>query len=200
MAKVDRPVYTWDMMIKQTQTNSLSAHDRILLTAHDLFYAEGIRATGIDQIIKQAKVTKVTFYRHFPSKNTLIIAFLAYWHQRWMCWFTESIKRHGNTIDALIPTLLEWFGSEQYRGCAFINSVGEFGETMPRVIQLSQQHKHDMTKLVETLLPDSADKVSTANALALAIDGAIICSQIEQHPDSAIAGFKKIVRALTAKL
>jgi len=187
------------MTTKQTQISSLSARERILLTAHDLFYAEGIRATGIDRIIKQAKVTKVTFYRHFPSKSALIIAFLAYRHQRWMTWFSESIKRHGNTVDALIPSLLEWFSSEHYRGCAFINSVGELGKTMPEVILLSQQHKYDMTKLVETLLSDSADKVSTANALALAIDGAIIRSQIDQNSNSAIEGFRKIVGALAVK-
>lgn len=186
------------MTTKQNHTNTLSARERILLTAHDLFYAEGIRATGIDRIIKQAKVTKVTFYRHFPSKNDLVIAFLEYRHQGWMNWFTESIQCHGNTIAALIPTLLEWFKSEHYRGCAFINSVGEFGETMPEVIQLSQQHKHDMTKFIETLLADSADKESTANALALAIDGAIIRSQIDQYPDNAIAGFSIIVAALAA--
>jgi len=187
------------MTTKPTQTNSLSARERILLTAHDLFYANGIRATGIDRIIKHAKVTKVTFYRHFPSKHDLIIVFLEYRHQRWINWFTESIKRHGNTCDALISTLLEWFGSEHYRGCAFINSVGEVGETMPEVIQLSQQHKQDMTTLIETLLTDSVDKKNTANALALAVDGAIIRSQIDQDPRRAIEGLRKIVGALTAK-
>jgi AcrR family transcriptional regulator len=187
------------MMTKSNQINTLSARERILLTAHDLFYADGIRATGIDRIIKQAKVTKVTFYRHFPSKNDLIIAFLGYRHQRWMNWFTESVKRHGNTVDALMPTLLEWFGSEHYRGCAFINSVGEFGETMPEVIELSQQHKQDMTTFITTLLAESADKKSTANALALAIDGAIIRSQIDQNPDRALAGFNLISEALAAK-
>jgi AcrR family transcriptional regulator len=187
------------MTTKQNQNNTLSARERILLTAHDLFYADGIRATGIDRIIKQAKVTKVTFYRHFPSKNDLIIAFLEYRHQGWMDWFTESIKRYGNTVEALMPTLLEWFGSAHYRGCAFINSVGEFGETMPEVIQLSQQHKEDMTRFIETLLADSADKKNTANALALAIDGAIIRSQIDQNPETAIAGFSIIVEALLAK-
>jgi AcrR family transcriptional regulator len=85
------------MTTKQNQISELSARESILLTAHDSFYANGIRATGIDRIIKQAKVTKVTFYRHFPSKNNLIIAFLAYRYQRWMNWFTESIKRYGNT-------------------------------------------------------------------------------------------------------
>ena len=56
---------------KQTKRPQ-GARDRILHTAHDLFYREGIRATGIDRIIATAGVTKVTFYRHFPSKNDLI--------------------------------------------------------------------------------------------------------------------------------
>lgn len=187
------------MTTKQTQISTLSARERILLTAHDLFYADGIRATGIDRIIKHAKVTKVTFYRHFPSKNDLIIAFLEYRHQRWLTWFSESIQRHGNTVDSLIPTLLEWFESEHYRGCAFINSVGEFGKAMPEVIQISQQHKDDMTTFIETLLPDSSDKEGIAYALALAMDGAIIHTQIDLNPERAIEGFRKIVDALSAK-
>tara|TARA_R110002050_G_scaffold57423_5_gene129228 strand:+ start:145053 stop:145625 length:573 start_codon:yes stop_codon:yes gene_type:complete len=187
------------MTTKQTQTSSPSARERILLTAHDLFYADGIRATGIDSIIKQAKVTKVTFYRHFPSKHDLIIAFLEYRHQRWMAWFTESIMCHGNTVDALIPSLSEWFESDHYRGCAFINSVGELGETMPEVIRLTQQHKHDMAKFIENLLTDSASKASTANALALAIDGAIIRAQIDHAPKNAMDSFKTIAEALSAK-
>lgn len=187
------------MILKQNKTNTLSARERILLTAHDLFYAEGIRATGIDLIIKNAKVTKTTFYRHFPSKNNLIIEFLEYRHQRWMNWFTASIQRHGNTVDAVALALLEWFESKHYRGCAFINSVGEFGETMPDVIRLSQQHTFEMTKFIESLLPDSADKENIANALSLAVDGAIIRSQIDQESASAIETFRKIADALIDK-
>jgi AcrR family transcriptional regulator len=183
-------------MTKNTHDTDLPARERILFTAHDLFYADGIRATGIDRIIKQAKVTKATFYRHFPSKNDLIIAFLNYRHDRWMNWFIESIQRHGYRVDALIPTLLEWFSSEQYRGCVFINSVSELGEVMPELVFISQQHKLDMTKHIESLLVGFANKESTANALALAIDGAIIRSQIDQNPDRAIAGFKVIVEAM----
>jgi len=51
---------------------TLPARERILLTAHELFYRDGIRATGIDRVIAESGVTKVTFYRHFPSKNDLI--------------------------------------------------------------------------------------------------------------------------------
>ena len=47
----------------------ISVRDKILITAHDLFYSTGFKATGVDTLIKEAKVTKVTFYRHFPSKS-----------------------------------------------------------------------------------------------------------------------------------
>jgi hypothetical protein len=51
----------------------ISVRDKILLTAHDLFYSTGFRATGVDTLIKASKVTKVTFYRHFPSKVYLFL-------------------------------------------------------------------------------------------------------------------------------
>ena len=54
----------------------VSVRDKILLTAHELFYSTGFRATGVDTLIRQAKVTKVTFYRHFPCKSLLILAYL----------------------------------------------------------------------------------------------------------------------------
>ncbi|MBC8948429.1 hypothetical protein Xets_01100 [Xenorhabdus sp. TS4] len=68
------------------------ARERILKTAHMLFYRDGIRATGIDRIIKESEVTKVTFYRHFPSKNDLILAFLDYRHELWIQWFKKSLQ------------------------------------------------------------------------------------------------------------
>lgn len=182
-----------------TQIASLSARERILVTAHELFYANGIRATGIDRIIEQAKVTKATFYRHFPSKNNLIIAFLEYRHQGWIAWFKASIHDNGNTLDALIPTLLEWFESEDYRGCAFINSVSELGETLLEVMHISQQHKHDMTTIIKDLLLDTGDKEGNAVALSIAIDGAIIRSQIVQSPKEAIEGLRIIIALFYSK-
>src|SRR6218665_2250806 len=68
-------------------TTDLPARDRILVTAHQLFYRDGIRATGIDRIIAESGVAKLTFYRHFPSKDDLVLAFLDYRHDRWLAWF-----------------------------------------------------------------------------------------------------------------
>ncbi|MDP3877021.1 MAG: TetR/AcrR family transcriptional regulator [Methylobacter sp.] len=170
------------------EITELSARDRILLTAHDLFYRDGIRATGVDKIIAEAGVTKVTFYRHFPSKNDLIRAFLDYRHQRWMNWFKEALARHGaqsgGGLTPLVPTLTEWFENPIYRGCAFINSVSELG-TLAEVVKISKSHKQDMTEVLAELLPPSPMREQLATAVAIAVDGAIVKAQFEAGSDKA---------------
>lgn len=179
-------------------TAPLPARERILLTAHDLFYREGIRATGIDRVIAQAGVTKVTFYRHFPSKNELILAFLEHRHQRWMDAFTDALRRHGPGPAALVPALGEWFGSPDFRGCAFINSVGELGASLPEVVAISRRHKDDMQTAISGLLPASRQRPRLARAIALAVDGAIVRAQMDQAPEPALKTLDQIVQALTA--
>jgi AcrR family transcriptional regulator len=170
--------------------------ERILLTAHDLFYREGIRATGIDRVIAESGVTKVTFYRYFPSKNDLIRAFLEHRHARWMAWFTDALARHGatrrNRIDGLAPALAEWFGDPGFRGCAFINSVGELGGTLPEVRQIASAHKQAMAEAIAALLPPSRQRVKDAQAIALAVDGAIVAAQIDT-PAKALKGLERII-------
>lgn len=173
------------------------AAERILSTAHDLFYRDGIRATGIDRVIKESGVTKVTFYRHFPSKNDLIRAFLLHRHERWMTWFTDALQRHGATIDALIPTLGEWLRDPDYRGCAFINSVSELGGAQPEVVEIARLHKRDMVKAIAALLPSSREQSRDARALGLAVDGAIVQAQFAETPEEALAALRTCVALMT---
>lgn len=175
-------------MISDSQTNfsDKPARERILLTAHDLFYRDGIRATGIDKVISESRVTKVTFYRHFPSKNDLIRAFLDYRHRRWMDWFVDALKRQGAAqpgggLKPLVAVLDEWFSNPVYRGCAFINTVAEFGDTLPDVLDICSRHKQDMIEVVKVLLPESESSRRLANAVAIAIDGAIVRAQFETN-------------------
>lgn len=175
-----------------------AARQRILLTAHDLFYRDGIRATGVDRVIAESGVTKVTFYRHFPSKNDLVLAFLAHRHARWMAWFDDALTRHGNTASALVPVLGEWASEPGYRGCAFINSVGEMAHALPEVVTLSRQHKQDMVARIATLLPAGPSRHDDAEALGLALDGAILRAQFDQHPHAALATLHHAVARLTA--
>jgi len=182
------------MIMQETQDiTALPARQRILLTAYELFYKDGIRATGIDRVIAQASVTKATFYRHFPSKNDLITAFLDYRHLRWMEWFTEALLKYGNNLPALVPTLAEWFRDEDFRGCAFINSVGELGQGIPEVVAITQRHKQEMTAVIAGLLPPSRQRHAQAQAIALAIDGAIVNAQFLQNPDRALKSLARLL-------
>ncbi|MDD3519164.1 MAG: TetR/AcrR family transcriptional regulator, partial [Chromatiales bacterium] len=135
------------------QDTQPGARERILLTAHDLFYRDGVRATGIDRIIAESGVTKVTFYRHFPSKNDLIRAFLDYRHGRWMAWFVDALVRHGGNANAVVPAVGEWLGDPEYRGCAFINTVTELAGTLPDVVEIAHAHKQDMIAAIAAVLP-----------------------------------------------
>jgi len=175
-----------------TSISDLPPRERILRTAHDLFYAEGLRATGIDRVIAEAGVTKVTFYRHFPSKNDLILAYLSLRHEQWMAWFTGALQRNGGAakgVPALLPALKEWFQGKalgEFRGCAFLNGVSEMGPAMPAVVEATRRHKRQMTDALEALLPPSRQRKATAEALAIAVDGAIVQAQYDGDPAVAL--------------
>lgn len=175
-----------------------SARDRILRTALDLFYRDGVRATGIDRVIAESGVAKLTFYRHFPSKNDLIRAFLDTRHQRWMAWFSEALERHGGGPDAIVTAVSEWLHDPGYRGCAFINTVGELGGSLPEVIDIAREHKADVATAIAAVLPVSRQRARLADAIALAIDGAIVRAQFDAAPDAALDALKRIVKSLLA--
>lgn len=183
-------------MAKMTSEPTPAARERILLAAHDLFYREGIRATGVDRVIAASGVAKLTFYRHFPSKNDLIRAFLERRHRNWMDWFVDALQRHGGDARALVPALAEWFGDANYRGCAFINTVGELAGDLPEVSETARRHKDEMADAIAGLLPDSPQRSALAQALAVAVDGAIIRAQYDPTPEVALAALERIVAAL----
>jgi AcrR family transcriptional regulator len=170
--------------------------ERILRTAHDLFYRDGVRATGIDRVIAESGVAKVTFYRQFPSKDDLILAFLDHRHERWMAWFVDALARHGGTPAAIAPALAEWLRSADYRGCAFLNSVGELAAALPAVLDVTRRHKLDMAAAVTRLMRPAPGRARTARALALAIDGAIVQAQYLDSPDAALESLAFVAKAL----
>lgn len=183
------------------------ARDRLLHIAHALFYRDGIRATGIDRVIAESGVTKVTFYRHFPSKNDLVCAYLEYRHTRWIVWFAAALLRHGGAhedpgqrLAALPPALAEWLGRDDYRGCAFINGVGELGGTVPEVVEIAQRHKRDVTQLLADLLPltPEPERAHDAQALTLVVDGAIVRVQMGEPVGDVLVSVSRLLRGMLA--
>lgn len=181
----------------------LPARERLVQAAHALFYRDGIRATGIDRVIAEAGVTKVTFYRHFPSKNDLVCAYLEDRHARWMQAFAASLQRHGAAqrgVAALAPALADWLGDADFRGCAFINGVTELGGSVPAVLALAQQHKQALTDLLETLLPGppGPQRQADAQALLLAVEGAIVRAQFGEPVAAVQRSLERLAQPWTA--
>lgn len=189
--------------ISSSISNGPSAKERILCVAHDLFYKEGLRATGVDRVIADAGVTKVTFYRHFPSKNDLILEYLKLRHEKWMTWFSGALDRHGGAskgAQVLPLAMKEWFRGEalgEFRGCAFLNGVSELGPILPTVVEATRQHKSQMTAAIEALLPQSDQRKRTAEALARSIDGAIVHAQYSGDSTRALRTLQFMVDQLT---
>ncbi|CAI1978357.1 mycofactocin system transcriptional regulator [Serratia proteamaculans] len=182
--------------------SALPPRQRILLTAHDLFYRDGVRATGIDRIISESGVAKVTFYRHFPSKNELIEAFLAYRHDQWLSWFNLSLEQHvagsGNVMLALVPCLEEWFSDPHYRGCAFINTAVELADMLPESLDIARRHKAQMAEVITRYLPIGPEREPRAEMLAMLIDGAIVKVQIEKQAQNALLLLSEMLKTLAA--
>lgn len=172
------------MILSSDNIAAKPPRERILLTAHDLFYRDGIRATGIDKVIAESAVSKVTFYRYFPSKNDLILAFLDYRHQRWITWFRDALQRYSASdkpgLQPLVAAMAEWFANPVYRGCAFINVTAELGDSLPEALAICRSHKQDMVDIIAQLLPETSSRLARANAAAVAIDGAIVKAQLER--------------------
>ena len=183
--------------------------ERILWTAQDLFYRHGIRATGVDAIIAGASVTKVTFYRRFPSKDALVLAYIDYRHGLWMPWFADALirARDAQTPEAresapLAPVaqaLREWFAEPTFRGCGFINLIAEFGDAFPEALAKCVAHKEETQAAIESLVALTPDARAMAEAAAIAMDGAIVRAQRgPQHREAALAGLEILLTALTA--
>ncbi|CAN7276088.1 TetR/AcrR family transcriptional regulator [Variovorax paradoxus] len=190
---------------------ALPARERILLTAHDLFYADGIRATGIDRVIAASGVTKVTFYRHFPSKDDLVREFLDHRHARWMAWFVDALGRRGaheRTGDAgalllLADAMAEWFADPAFRGCAFINAVAEVGGSVEGAAERAREHKREMVEVIAGLLPAALPaRMALAQAAALGVDGAIVKAQMggAALAREAVDDLRRLLEALAATL
>jgi AcrR family transcriptional regulator len=133
-----------------------SARERILGTAYDLFSRHGIRAVGVDRVVAESGVAKMTLYRHFPSKDDLVLAFLQEREQRWTKdWLVAEAERRGETprerLLAIFDVFDGWFARSDFEGCSFINVLLEFDEREHRVRCASVEHLLNIRQFVRGL-------------------------------------------------
>lgn len=188
----------------QQKQKSSNARNRLLETADRLFYAEGINSVGIDRIIAEAEVAKMTLYNHFPSKDDLVLAVLQFREEQVLQMFRQSIDRHlrkkKTRIEALFDALKDWFKSPGFRGCAFINATAEIADPKHAASMFSAKHKQKFVHLVADILQEDQGRnaASLAPAIALIIEGAIVSAVIQQKSDSADIAKKAALTLLSS--
>jgi AcrR family transcriptional regulator len=164
------------------QKEPTPTRERILETVDRLFYRQGIRAVGVDAIAAELGISKKTLYRHFPSKDDLIVAYLK---GRFRPLPTASDKPPAEQI----LKNFEWFArslamAEDYRGCAFLNALAELGSEEGEARKLAVAYKESRRLWYRALLSrlDVDDPDTLATQLALLIDGAYAAMLVRKDP------------------
>ena len=121
--------------------NPTEATDRLLEAAEDLFYAHGVQAVGMDAVRARSGVSLKRLYQSFPSKNDLVEAYLRRRDERWRASLRDFVHARGDDPLAVFDWLGNWFAEPGFRGCAFVNSFGEFGEPAPGIAAVIRKHK-----------------------------------------------------------
>ncbi|UXY32343.1 TetR/AcrR family transcriptional regulator [Streptomyces sp. HUAS TT20] len=164
------------------------ARERLLDAAEELFYAEGIRAVGVERILAESGVGRASFYRHFAGKDDLVVAVLQRRDQAWRAWLAERVDaRSGKPLD-VFDALAERFARADFRGCAFINTMAETADTDSSAYRVAAAHKERVTAYVADLLAKSGheDAEALARRLVLLMDGAIVTALRERTTAPAV--------------
>lgn len=173
------------------QRETSEARQRILETADRLFYQDGIRAVGIDRIIAEASVAKMSLYKHFPSKDDLILAVLTYREGEVLAFFRAAMERHGkkakHPLRAFFAALRDFFESPGFRGCPFQNAAIELADPAHPGTEFVRGHKQRFSEFLRGLVEESVGKAAAkvAPAVSILVEGAIITAVIQGNPDAA---------------
>ncbi|PAQ12544.1 TetR/AcrR family transcriptional regulator [Mesorhizobium temperatum] len=175
----------------------------VVETAYALFKRGGFHATGIDRIIAEAEVAKMTMYRHFPSKDDLIVEVLDYRARR----FDRQLDRLADaaaTPKQKIATIFDWYGrwfhSTDFHGCLFAHALAEFGNPEHPVFKAVAAQKNGLRRRMQSILEDMMppDRATgAAAALLMLIEGATLMAEMGQG-DTAIRDARKAASSIIA--
>ncbi|MCC7508176.1 MAG: TetR/AcrR family transcriptional regulator [Planctomycetes bacterium] len=170
----------------------LSVRNRLLETANRLFYEHGYKATGINEVIKEAGIAKASFYHHFKTKEDLLIVTLEQRHDRMMT-EVRAVTSAGTTAGEKIARIFEWLGTQcscgsSSRGCAYLNMVSEFRDASCKVREVVRWHKNTFRKYLQELITahyrgaakPEEELESAADELYLLIEAVFAASPVHQ--------------------
>jgi len=160
-----------------------AARERLLVTAGRLFYAQGIGAVGVDRLVGEAGVTRATFYRHFPGKDDLVVAWLRAGDEAVRTAVQRSAALDGDPV-ALVRRLVAAIGEQLcgpgFRGCAFINAAAEFPDPASPVHRAVREHRAWLARTLNDALERAGhpDPAAGAQRVVVLRDGAMVAGYL----------------------
>lgn len=185
--------------------NGAAVRTRLLEAAIRLFCRDGIGATGVNAIVAESGIARMTLYSHFGSKEGLALAALEHEAATWRAWFFTRLAETGGSarerLLAIFDILEEWFERDDYFGCALMNAVIEGRNRDEAILAVTRSHKRRVLEQLRALAAaagaQNADEI--AEQLDLLMDGAIVKSAIKRDARPA-AEAKAVAAALLASL
>jgi AcrR family transcriptional regulator len=170
-----------------------SRRDAIVDAAIALFQREGFHATGVDRILAHSGAAKMTLYKHFRSKDELVLAALERRRESFRTWFEDRVRRakggpHRRLL-AVFDVAEEWFHSPEFCGCLFINAAAEFGGAEAPARRAAASAKAATLSFIRELATDAGadDPDALARSLNLLLQGAIVMAHAGCDRDAAKA-------------
>jgi len=188
---------------RESVAETSDVRQRILDTASTLFYERGVRAVGVDLVVDESGVAKTSLYRHFRTKDDLIVAFLEREDLEFWAQWDEVAARHVDDPAAEIEALMRWIGKRlaraNYRGCPQINVAAEFAEAGHPAREVSRRHMQAMRKRLAELARrfGAARPNDLAAQLGVLVNGAFVSASM-LTPDEATRVLLASARALLA--
>ncbi|NNN36970.1 TetR/AcrR family transcriptional regulator [Streptomyces sp. S3(2020)] len=166
-----------------TTAPELHPKDRLLRTASRLFYAEGIHAVGIERLVTEAKVTRATFYRHYPSKDDLVSAYLTATAEdiRSAVARAREGKSSREAVRAVMAVLGDASLEDGFRGCQFLNAAAEYPDRTHPVRAVIDDQRSWLSGVLRELSADMGhpDPDHAARVLVLLHDGAFQAAELD---------------------
>jgi AcrR family transcriptional regulator len=163
----------------------------LIETATRLFSRFGFHAVGIDRIIAESRVAKMTMYKHFPSKSKLVVEVLNEQGAALAAGIAAAAAPHSDALDKLHAVFLwhdAWFRSESFTGSIFIHAAAEFHAEENEILAASAAQRRAFAHVLERILGERFDHeaaVRLARRCALLLDGATLARQLSGRVDAA---------------
>jgi AcrR family transcriptional regulator len=164
--------------------------DELVRKALDVFYCDGFNATGMDKLVAETGISKTSMYKHFRTKEDIILAVLRLRDERFRNWFCRRIEEIAEApkdrLLAIFDVLLEWFEAPEFKGCMFIKAVSEFQDPENPIHIQSATHKQMLFEYVEDLASQAGleNPAALARQLMLLKEGAIILAVMQGNADA----------------